>query len=99
VEAEQAHAGLSRLRASAISPGESLMPHEIVQHCRLNREGCCPQVVEAEGGQRFQNCKLDQDSDGSYENELRRALYAGVARKRLNAAFPRSAFHQIFSSR
>jgi hypothetical protein len=99
VEAEQAQASLRRLRVAAVSPGESLMPHEIVQHRRLNREGCCPHVVEAEGGQRFQNCKLDQDSDGSYENELRRALHAGVARKRLNAAFPRCALHQIFSSR
>jgi hypothetical protein len=99
VEAEQAHASLDRLRAAAVFPGESLMPHEIVQHCGLNREGCCPQVVKAEGGQRFQDCKLDQDSDSPHESKLRRALDAGVPRKRLNAAPPPSAIHKIFSSR
>jgi hypothetical protein len=65
VEAEQADASLGQARAAAVSPSEPLVPHEIVQHCGLYCEAGCPQIMAAEGGQRFESPKLDYNSDGA----------------------------------
>jgi hypothetical protein len=99
VEAEQADASLGQTRATAVSPGEPLVPYEIVQHCRFYRDAGCHQIMEAEAGQRFEGGKLDHDSDGANQSELRRALNAGAPEKKLQATSRCSAFHEVFSSR
>jgi hypothetical protein len=76
VKAEQPDASLRQTRGATVTPGESLMPHEIVEHGCLHRESRGPQIMAAESDERFENCNLNYNSNATNHRELYKTLHA-----------------------
>jgi hypothetical protein len=99
VKAQQSGRTAAPANFRAILPRQSLMPHKILEHRRLDRYRGCRQIRAARSDECFKNCQLDSNSDCANEKKFSYALNSPSPQERRHMTHQDSSTHRIFSSR